>query len=84
MQLEATAGEVLEGRAVAPVLGQEPARLAGRRTGDRTALNDDDVGALRGEVVGDGCADHAPAQDQNPHTYPILVREPASQPRPKR
>ena len=67
VELEAAPGERCKGRAVTPVEGKKPSRLARRRARDAGPLDDQDIGPLQAGEIGNGRADHAPATDQNAH-----------------
>ena len=67
VQVEAAPCQRLGGRAIAPVEGQEPARLARGRVGDTGALDHHGLDAALAEEVGDRRADHAAPADQHAH-----------------
>jgi hypothetical protein len=67
MESEAAPREGRKGRAIAPVQGEKTARLAGRRVGNASPLNDDGFRPAPGEEPSNRGADDATAADQDTH-----------------
>lgn len=74
VEVEAGAGEGLEGPAVAPVEGEESAGFSGRGAGDGGFLDESDDGAFFGEEVGGADADYAAAADDHALRGRVRVR----------